>query len=59
MYEGIFAMALRCTPCKTEREGVYSLPEVEIFFNKSGIKFAELGQVCGASRKERNIYNKD
>jgi hypothetical protein len=47
MYEGIFAMALRCTPCKTEKERVYSKRRVENIFTKAGIK---LGGFCFALR---------
>jgi hypothetical protein len=40
MYEGIFVMALRCTPCKTGKENVYSEDGRRIFFRKAGIKMS-------------------
>jgi hypothetical protein len=38
MYEGIFAMGLRCTPCKTGKESVYSGKVAENIFWRMGIK---------------------
>jgi hypothetical protein len=38
MYEGIFAMALRGTPCKTGKKSVYSDVKHKNIFWKAGIK---------------------
>jgi hypothetical protein len=38
MYEGIFTMALRCTPCKTEKESELFRGRKKNIFSESGNK---------------------
>jgi len=53
MYEGVFVIALRCTPCKTGQERVYSGAREENIFCKGGNKIADtawnatLRNTCG------------